>query len=114
MKTLQQYIIESKDPKREIYEFVEIWIDEQYQEGLLAYDDEHIIAYAKGEEEPNYDEIVKAIIEEFMTEMSSNTKNILKKFLDENQHQDRDHSEVINQILLAIENFASTLGAPGY
>ena len=60
MKDITTFINESKKtPKREFFEYVDVWIDEMYQEGLVNYDDDHIKEYAKGEKEPNYDEIVK-------------------------------------------------------
>jgi len=115
MKDITTFINESKKtPKREIYEYVDVWIDEQYQEGLVNYDDDHIKEYAEGKKEPNYDEIVKGIMEEFKSEISSGAKSMLEKFLKEEKHQDRDHCEVVDMILTAIENFASGLNMPGY
>ena len=85
-----------------------------YQEGLVNYDDDHIKEYAKGEKEPNYDEIVKGVMEEFKSKMSFELKSMLEKFLKEDKHQDRDKSEVIDMILTAIEQFAASNEFPGY
>ena len=53
-------------------------------------------------------------MEEFKSEISSGAKSMLEKFLKEEKHQDRDHCEVVDMILTAIENFASGLTMPGY
>ena len=109
MKDIVTFINESKTPKREFFEYVDVWIDEMYQEGLVNYDDDHIKEYAKGKSEPNYDEIVKGVMEEFKSEMSSQLKSMLEKFLKEEKHQERNKSEVIDTILTAIEQFASSI-----
>ena len=115
MKDITTFINESKKtPKREFFEYVDVWIDEMYQEGLVNYDDDHLKEYAKGEKEPNYDEIVKGVMEEFKSEMSSELKSMLEKFLKEDKHQDRDKSEVVDMILTAIEQFAASNEFPGY
>ena len=108
-KDFQQSFNESKTPKREFFEYVDVWIDEMYQEGLVNYDDDHIKEYAKGKSEPNYDEIVKGVMEEFKSEMSSQLKSMLEKFLKEEKHQERNKSEIIDTILTAIEQFASSI-----
>lgn len=115
MKDITTFINESKKtPKREFFEYVDVWIDEMYQEGLVNYDDDHIKEYAKGEKEPNYDEIVKGVMEEFKSNMSSELKSMLEKFLKEDKHQGRDKSEVVDIILTVIEQFAVSIEFPGY
>ena len=115
MKDITTFINESKKtPKREFFEYVDVWIDEMYQEGVVNYDDEHIKKYAEGKENPNYDEIVKGVMEEFKSQMSSQLKSMLEKFLKEGKHQDRDKSEIVNMIHTAIEQFAASNEFPGY
>lgn len=114
MKDIVTFINESKSPKREFFEYVDVWIDEMYQEGVVNYDDEHIKKYAEGKENPNYDEIVKGVMEEFKSQMSSQLKSMLEKFLKEGKHQDRDKSEIVDMIHTAIEQFAASNEFPGY
>ena len=114
MKDIVTFINESKSPKREFFEYVDVWIDEMYQEGVVNYDDEHIKKYAEGKENPNYDEIVKGVMEEFKSKMSSQLKSMLEKFLKEGKHQDRDKSEIVDMIHTAIEQFAASNEFPGY
>ena len=114
MKDIVTFINESKSPKREFFEYVDVWIDEMYQEGVVNYDDEHIKKYAEGKENPNYDEIVKGVMEEFKSKMSSQLKSMLEKFLKGEKHQDRDKSEIVDMIHTAIEQFAASNEFPGY
>lgn len=110
MKDLRNYFESKKNAAREIYEYVDVWIDEQYQEGVVAYDDEHLKKYAKGSEKPNYKEIATGVVKEFEKDMQAETKKTLEKFID-SEKGDKNIEDIIDS---AIGNFAASLEFPGY
>lgn len=86
MKNLKDYILES-GPSETIESALENLaggvLDYFNQEGVVAWDERKMIKYVKGEEEPNYKEIVDAMIdelEEFGDKGKVKLLPILKKY----------------------------------
>ena len=108
MKHLNEYIIneEQKTVFSEIVKFTDAWIDYMYNEGVIDYDDAHLVKYNK-EKNPNFKDIVEGILEEYGKEIDLKTKQVLQKYLKEGNKENHNHP-VENAILSAIENFVET------
>lgn len=79
---LKKIICESIDAKREIFEYADIWLDEQIRMDNPNYTFEKMRAYASGEKQPDYKEIVRGLLDNRFTRMSEETENDLREFLD--------------------------------
>ena len=59
MKTLIEYLRESKQSAEDtIQEKIYSWIDYMYNEGVVDYDDRHLVYYKDRKKEPDYKDIV--------------------------------------------------------
>lgn len=79
---LKKIICESIDSKREIFEYADVWLDEQIRIDNPNYTFEKMRAYASGKKQPDYKEIVRGILDNRFTRMSEETENDLSEFLD--------------------------------
>lgn len=85
MKNLQEYILEasSQDIEKALEEYAEGVLDYLNQEGVVAWDERKMIKYVKGEEEPDYKDLIECMInnlEEFGDKGSVKLLPILKKY----------------------------------
>lgn len=107
MRHLNEFILneEQKSVFNEIVKFADGWIDYMYNEGVIDYDDAHLVKYNK-EKNPNFKDIVEGILEEYSREIDSKTKQVLQKYLKEgNPSKDPFKHPVEHAILSAIETF---------
>lgn len=82
MGSVLKYINESLR-KTDIHDFEKIarWtIDYVYNEGILPYNDEHLIDYVNGSKEPDYKEIIDITIAEFKKFIPSKILSEIKKY----------------------------------
>ena len=108
MQHLNEFIRINEEQKtvfNEIAEYAEAWIDYMYNEGVIDYDDKHLVKYNK-DKNPNFKEIVEGILDEYSKEISQKTKQVLEKYLKEgNPKKDPFSHPVEHAILAAIEKF---------
>ena len=108
MQHLNDYIKINEEQKsvfNEIAEYAEGWIDYMYNEGVIDYDDAHLVKYNK-ERNPNFKEIVEGILDDYNKQIDSKTKQVLNKYLKEgNPSKDPFKHPVEHAILATIEKF---------
>lgn len=105
MKDIKLFLEEKKSVFTEIMKYADGWIDYIYNEGVIDYDDQHLVDYSKGKKKPNFKEIVEGILNEYSKELDNITSIVLKKYLKDGGPKDGKQSAVENAILAAIENF---------
>ena len=106
MKDLKEFILEEKKSVfEEIVKYAKSWIDYMYNEGVVNYDDEHLVKYNK-EKNPDFNDIVQGILDEYKSRLNSQTKSMLEKYLKEgNPSKDPFKNPIEHAILSAIEEF---------
>jgi len=94
MKTLIEYLRESKQSAEDtIQEKIYSWIDYMYNEGVVDYDDRHLVYYKDRKKEPDYKDIVKGVLSDYEDTLTAEEKSLL-------------NSDKINDIILkAIDKF---------
>lgn len=101
MKNLTNYLKEEKKTVyAEIYDCAYGIIDYFYNEGVVAYDDNHLSDYADKKAEPDFKDLVEEILYEYK-ELSQQAKAALEKYLKGNQ----SGSVVETAILGAIDDY---------
>ena len=106
MKDLKEFILEEKKSVfEEIVKYAKSWIDYMYNEGVVNYDDEHLVKYNK-EKNPDFNDIVQGILDEYKSRLNSQTKSMFEKYLKEgNPSKDPFKNPIEHAILSAIEEF---------
>lgn len=105
MKDIKLFLEEKKSVFTEIMKYAEGWIDYIYNEGVIDYDDQHLVDYNKGKKKPDFKEIVKGILDEYSKDLDNTTSIVLNKYLKDGGPKDGKQSAVENAILAAIEKF---------
>lgn len=105
MKDIKTFIKESekKSVFNDIADYAEAWIDYMYNEGVIDYDDRHLVEYSKNKKTPDFKDIVKGILDEYSSKITEETKNVLNKYLKDKNP--KKNSPVEHAILAAIEKF---------
>lgn len=76
-------------------------IDYLYNEGVVDYNDDNLEAYANGDKEPDYQDIVNTSLIEYKNSMPDGPYKMLKKYPNDKSHKD-DIEEII---IMAIQNY---------
>ena len=88
MKTLIEYLRESKQSAEDtIQEKIYSWIDYMYNEGVVDYDDRHLVYYKDRKKEPDYKDIIKGVLSDHEDTLTAEEKSLL-------------NSDKINDIIL--------------
>ena len=88
MKKLIEYLRESKQSAEDtIQEKIYSWIDYMYNEGVVDYDDRHLVYYKDRKKEPDYKDIVKGVLSDHEDTLTAEEKSLL-------------NSDKINDIIL--------------
>lgn len=101
MKTLKNFLIESKtlsvfdDVIKLAYDF----IDYMYNEGVVAYDDEHLADIVARKAKPDYVDICNGILSEFK-DIDKRTKTELERYI-----KTQSSKQVENAIGIGVLNF---------
>lgn len=107
-------IRESKSLQRELFEYVEEWIDEQNTNDNPRYSTESLKEYLEGNEIPYYREIAEGIINDFGAVASEQLLDALENFLKDDETPSMFSDMFTNVVERAIENVASSAEFPGY
>lgn len=105
MKNLVEYLKEEKKGVfAQIQDAAFAWIDYMYNEGVIDYDDQHLVNYNKGKAKPDFKDFVKGILND-NKDIDNTTEIVLKKYLKDGAPKDGKQSAVENAILAAISDF---------
>lgn len=105
MKDLKTYILEAnKDTFSELEKITEWVIDYLYNEGIVDYDDKHLVDYVDGEKDPDYKDILNVMLNEYSDDLSSQTKTIINNFI-KDKHSKDDDEDIKIHVLRGISNF---------
>ena len=88
---------------KQIEEYVYGWIDYIYNEGVIAYDDRHLVAYKDGKLKPDFKEIVNGVLSSYKN-IDNTTQIVLRKYLKNGAPKDKE-SSVEKAIMAAIRRF---------
>ena len=117
MKHLDEYIKINEEQKsvfNEIIKYTDSLIDYLYNEGIVDYDDKHLVDYSKGKTKPKFKDIAKNLLNEYSKELSNTTQIVLKKYIKDGSTQDGKQSAVENAILSAISDFVDSGNCESY
>ena len=90
MKTLIEYLRESKQSAEDIIQGkIYSWIDYMYNEGVIDYDDRHLVYYKDRKKDPDYKDIVKGVLSDHEDTLTAEEKSLL-------------NSDKINDIILKV------------
>lgn len=105
MKSLVKYLLEGNvNIFEEINAAVYSWIDYMYNEGVVDYDDAHLVEYTDKKKTPNFNDIVKGVLDEYKSKLSNTTIIVLHNYLKNGAPKDKT-SAVENAISAAISKF---------
>lgn len=82
-------------------------LDYLYNEGVVAYDDNHLAAIARGTMKPDYDDLAKATISDYRGQASNEAIQILETFVNGGDEYDEGLIDLMDDIF---EGYAAKNG----
>jgi hypothetical protein len=99
MKDLKEILLESVNYFDEIIDLTFNFVDYMYNEGVVAYDDEHLASIVNRKAKPDYMDICQGILSEFKG-INKKTKSELENYI-----KNQSSKQVENAINTGVLNF---------